>query len=71
MRRTARAKPDFDGVELHYAHAYTMAGFLSALNDRGRRIRWTAEKTALVCRWRSIARCANASATITWLASAF
>jgi 2,4-dienoyl-CoA reductase-like NADH-dependent reductase (Old Yellow Enzyme family) len=25
----------FDGVELHYAHAYTMAGFLSALNDRG------------------------------------
>ena len=25
----------FDGVELHYAHAYTMASFLSALNDRG------------------------------------
>src|SRR5437870_2259730 len=24
----------FDGVELHYAHAYTMAGFLSAINDR-------------------------------------
>ncbi len=24
----------FDGVELHYAHAYTMAGFLSALNQR-------------------------------------
>ena len=24
----------FDGVELHYAHAYTMAGFLSASNDR-------------------------------------
>jgi len=24
----------FDGVELHYAHAYTMAGFLSAKNDR-------------------------------------
>jgi len=24
----------FEGVELHYAHAYTMAGFLSALNDR-------------------------------------
>src|SRR6266436_3128358 len=24
----------FDGVELHYAHAYTMAGFLGALNDR-------------------------------------
>src|SRR2546428_2962740 len=24
----------FDGVELHYAHAYTMAGFLSELNDR-------------------------------------
>src|ERR1051326_1969401 len=31
-----RAKAaSFDGVELHYAHAYTMAGFLSALNDRG------------------------------------
>lgn len=25
----------FHGVELHYAHAYTMAGFLSAQNDRG------------------------------------
>ncbi|HKO95946.1 MAG TPA: NADH:flavin oxidoreductase [Pyrinomonadaceae bacterium] len=24
----------FDGVELHYAHAYTMAGFLSGLNNR-------------------------------------
>jgi dimethylglycine catabolism A len=24
----------FDGVELHYAHAYTMAGFLSRRNDR-------------------------------------
>ncbi|MCA9642940.1 MAG: NADH:flavin oxidoreductase [Polyangiaceae bacterium] len=25
----------FDGVELHYAHAYTMSSFLSALNTRG------------------------------------
>jgi len=25
----------FDGVELHYAHAYTMASFLSARNTRG------------------------------------
>ena len=25
----------FDGVELHYAHAYTLASFLSARNDRG------------------------------------
>jgi dimethylglycine catabolism A len=25
----------FDGVELHYAHAYTMASFLSRLNSRG------------------------------------
>ena len=24
----------FDGIELHYAHAYTMASFLSALNER-------------------------------------
>ena len=24
----------FDGVELHYAHAYTLASFLSGLNDR-------------------------------------
>jgi 2,4-dienoyl-CoA reductase-like NADH-dependent reductase (Old Yellow Enzyme family) len=27
-------KAGFDGVELHYAHAYTMASFLSRLNDR-------------------------------------
>ncbi len=27
-------KAGFDGVELHYAHAYTMASFLSALNRR-------------------------------------
>ncbi len=32
---TARAKEaGFNGVELHYAHAYTMASFLSARNDR-------------------------------------
>ncbi|HEY1087629.1 MAG TPA: NADH:flavin oxidoreductase, partial [Archangium sp.] len=28
------AKAGFDGIELHYAHAYTMASFLSALNTR-------------------------------------
>ena len=27
-------KAGFDGVELHYAHAYTMASFLSATNNR-------------------------------------
>jgi 2,4-dienoyl-CoA reductase-like NADH-dependent reductase (Old Yellow Enzyme family) len=27
-------KAGFDGVELHYAHAYTMASFLSRLNER-------------------------------------
>ena len=31
-RRAERA--GFDGVELHYAHAYTLASFLSALNNR-------------------------------------
>jgi hypothetical protein len=32
-RRAAEA--GFDGVELHYAHAYTMSSFLSRTNERG------------------------------------
>ena len=45
----------FDGVELHYAHAYTMAGFLSALK-RSRVMAMAARvKIACGCRWKSIA----------------
>ena len=33
-RRAVRATCGFDGVELHFAHAYTMASFLSVTNGR-------------------------------------
>ena len=56
----------FDGVELHYAHAYTMASFLSALNERDRRLRRVARSTGCGCRSRSIARCARRWASASW-----
>ena len=34
-----RAPAGFDGVELHFAHAYTMASFLSVTNGAHRRVR--------------------------------
>ena len=60
----------FDGVELHYAHAYTMAGFLSAQNDRNDGYGGT-QRIAFACRSRFIARCAIVWETITWLACGF
>ncbi len=36
----------FDGIELHYAHAYTMASFLSKLNSRGDGYGGTTEQRA-------------------------
>ncbi len=34
MQQHAQKEAGFDGVELHYAHAYTMASFLSRTNTR-------------------------------------
>jgi 2,4-dienoyl-CoA reductase-like NADH-dependent reductase (Old Yellow Enzyme family) len=58
----------FDGVELHYAHAYTMASFLSAKNDRSdgyggareRRIRLPLEVAAAVRARVGAGRCLGA-----------
>ena len=49
----------FDGVELHYAHAYTMASFLSALNTRDGRLRRLAREPRAAAARGARARCAQ------------
>ena len=46
----------FDGVELHFAHAYTMASFLSRVEHARRMATAARSPTACDFRWRSIAQ---------------
>ena len=67
----ARAeKAGFDGVELHYAHAYTMASFLSRTNTRTDGYGGAVENRARLP-LEVLRRCARGSATVSPSAAVF
>jgi dimethylglycine catabolism A len=64
------AQAGFHGVELHFAHAYTMASFLSARNTRDDGYGGPREHTGSACRSRCTRRCATGSAAgLRWAAA--